>query len=152
MKKRYFLLFAIAFLADRLTKWWAVTALADGPRAVCYGFNFDLSWNRGVTWSFLTATNAVGYWLLCGAIAAMIIGFTWYIVRRANLHFPIGWEVLVLAGAVSNLIDRLWYGAVVDFISWYVGSFAWPIFNVADACIVVGMMGLLVKMSWETHD
>lgn len=152
MKKRYFLLFALVFVADRLTKLWALHALATGPQAVCYGFNFDLSWNRGVSWSFLTATSSVGYWLLCGMIGLMVVAFSWYIIRRSALNLPVGWEVVVLAGAVSNLIDRLWYGAVVDFISLYVGTFTWPIFNVADICIVIGMSGLFLKMSWETHD
>ena len=52
-------------------------------------------------------------------------------------------EALVLSGAVSNFIDRLYYGAVVDFIDCYVAHWHWPTFNVADACIVVGIGGII---------
>jgi signal peptidase II len=45
---------------------------------------------------------------------------------------------LIIAGALGNLVDRLRFGYVVDFVEWYVGSFYWPVFNLADSCIVVG--------------
>jgi len=149
IKKRYFLLFAIVFIADRLTKWLAVTALTDGQRAVCCGINFDLSWSRGVMW------NPV-YWLHYGALALMIIGLTWYIVWRLNRRLSIGCEALALVGAVSILIDYLCYGATIDFISWRVGPFAWQplawsVFNIASVCIFVGIVGVSTKMVQEMH-
>jgi len=156
IKKRYFLLFAIVLLADRLTKWWAVTALTDGPRAVCCGINLELSWNHGMMWRFLAATSGGGYWLRCTGLALLLVGFGWYIIWRLRHSFPIGWEVLGFTGFVSMLIDCLWYGATVDFISWYVGPFAWPlvwpIFNIAGACIVVGIMGCVINTIRESHD
>jgi signal peptidase II len=45
---------------------------------------------------------------------------------------------LIIAGALGNLVDRIRFGYVIDFIQWYYGSFYWPVFNVADSCIVVG--------------
>jgi lipoprotein signal peptidase len=156
IKKRYFLLFAIIFLADRLTKWWAVTALADGPRAVCYGINFELSWNRGMMWRFLEATSGGGLWLRCTGLALLIAGIIWFIIWRLNRHVHVGWEVLALVGCFSMLTDCLWYGATVDFISWNIAPFSWPLFwpmfNIAGACIWVGSVGLSIKMIRESHD
>ena len=51
---------------------------------------------------------------------------------------------LVIAGALGNLVDRVRLGKVVDFIDWYAGTYHWPAFNVADACIVGGAIGLVV--------
>ena len=51
---------------------------------------------------------------------------------------------LVISGAVGNVIDRLRFGYVVDFVQWYAGSFHWPVFNLADSCIVVGAVLLVL--------
>jgi len=134
--------------------------LADGPRAVCCGINFELSWNRGIMWNSVAATSGVGYWLHYGVLALMIIGLTWYIVWRLNRRFSIGFEVLALVGVVSILIDYLCYGATVDFISWHVGPFArlshapivWQVFNIASVCVFVGIMGCVINTIRESHD
>jgi signal peptidase II len=57
---------------------------------------------------------------------------------------------LVLGGSLSNLVDRLWYKAVLDFIELYIGPYSWPVFNVADVCIVIGIGGILLR-SWRKN-
>jgi signal peptidase II len=53
---------------------------------------------------------------------------------------------LVLGGAIGNLIDRLIYGKVVDFLDFYVGEWHWPVFNIADTAITLGVIGMLIHM------
>ena len=138
-------LFIAAFIADRATKWWAFTTLSDVPVPVCYGFDFVIAWNKGVSWSMFWAASPVAYWLLTACITAMIVGLFVYVYRRAVQGYSISFEILVLAGAVSNLLDRLYYGAVLDFIQLYVGSYYWPVFNIADVFICVGAAGLFMQ-------
>jgi signal peptidase II len=145
-------LFVLAVVCDRLTKWLALNVLSSTPHSVCYGFNLLLSWNRGVSWSMLTPTRASGYVVLLLAIGAVIITFAGYTIMRFIRHEAIGWEALVLGGALSNFIDRLWYGAVIDFIEVYVVNFHWPVFNIADACIFVGVCGMLLRTWRSSHE
>lgn len=64
---------------------------------------------------------------------------------------PAWWEILVFAGAISNLVDRVLYGAVLDFIELYVGRWSWPVFNVADSLIVCGVIGMLFRQ-WKGQE
>ena len=59
--------------------------------------------------------------------------------RRTALPFA-----LVIGGAIGNVIDRLQHGHVIDFVKWYAGSYVWPAFNVADAAIVAGAVGIVL--------
>lgn len=143
-----FLLLSFSLIADRLTKWWALEVLSEKPISVFYGFDLVIQWNQGVSWSMFRATSTTGYWLLTIFISCMILGLAAYIYHRAAQRYSIVFEMLVLGGALSNLIDRLYYGAVLDFIELYVGSYHWPVFNIADMCICFGVVGILIKNLW----
>ena len=57
---------------------------------------------------------------------------------------------MVIAGAVSNFFDRIYYGAVIDFIDFHYGAWHWPTFNIADMCIVMGIGGIFLRgISWK---
>jgi signal peptidase II len=139
------MVFLIAFGIDRLTKWWALMTLADAPIHVFPGLNFVLSWNRGVSWSMFATHDNLGFWVLTSFIMLIITGFSIYTVRRALAGFSVTCELFVLGGAISNVVDRFTYGAVIDFIELYAGQYSWPIFNIADACIVLGVCVLLLR-------
>ena len=142
------LIFVAAFCADRITKLFALSMLQGTAYSVFPGLNFVLSWNRGVSWSLFATDDFWGFWLLTAVITLMVLGITTYTFLRWLLSLSIAWEVLMLAGAWSNLIDRVFYGAVIDFIQLYAGSYTWPVFNIADACIVIGVGGMLLR-SWR---
>jgi len=132
-------------LLDRLTKWWVVTVLQEREIVLFPGVNFILAWNRGVSWGLFSSTSNLGFYLLSFFIAIVIIFFIMYTISEYRRGTLILFELLVIAGALSNFIDRLYYGAVVDFIDLYVYSWHWPTFNVADACIVIGIGGIVAK-------
>ena len=140
---------AVVALLDQLSKWWVVETLfrpAGMTQTPFYTpvrialapvFNLVLTWNRGVSFSLLnhqTDWNVVVLSTLSLAIAA---GLTVWLARveRRRLALALG---LVIGGAVGNVIDRIRFGAVADFLDVHVGLWHWPAFNLADSAITVG--------------
>jgi signal peptidase II len=129
---------------DQLTKWAALYLLdlAARPIAVTPFFNLVMVWNRGVSFGMLDRLGAVAPWLLSGLALAVVIGLLFWLRRSENAMMAIGLG-LVIGGALGNVIDRLRYGAVVDFLDFHLAGWHWPAFNLADAGICVGA-GLIV--------
>lgn len=143
---------ALPFLVDRLTKSWAIKELSSSPLSVCPGIELILTWNRGISWSMFTTLQSSGFWVLTAFIAIITGMFICYTIWRLMHKLPVFLEMLVLGGAISNLIDRFWYGAVVDFIDLYVGNYHWPTFNLADAFIVMGISGICIRSWWSSYE
>ena len=137
-------IFLTSFLADRLTKLWAIIN-AQEPITVCQNLNWSLSWNRGVSWSFFNDASVMGFYLLTFVLIAMISIFATYAFIQYKNRCNISFEVLMLSGALSNIVDRFCYGAVADFIDFYVGTWHWPTFNLADAFIFIGVFVVVAK-------
>ena len=129
---------------DQLTKWTALHLLdlPARPIAVTPFFNLVMVWNRGVSFGMLDRLGAVAPWLLSGLALAVVIGLLFWLRRSENAMMAIGLG-LVIGGALGNVIDRLRYGAVVDFLDFHLAGWHWPAFNLADAGICVGA-GLIV--------
>jgi len=140
----------LAFLViDRLTKVWAMQHLVHAKTITPF-LNLTLVWNRGVGWGLFSRTSQGAHLMLSLFIAAVIVFFLVYTVMQYRKHVSIVCELLVLSGACSNLFDRLYYGAVIDFIELHGGGFFWPTFNIADSFIVIGIGGILIKgLLWE---
>ena len=101
-----------------------------------------LVWNRGMSFGMFNVGDPLVPWIL-GAIAiAVAIGLVWWLAR-ARRWLVVAGLGLVLGGAVGNLIDRLLYGAVVDFVLLHAGGWHFPAFNVADSAITLGVVALL---------
>lgn len=102
-------------------------------------------WNRGISYGLFQQDSDAGRWLLIAVSLLAAGGLSLWIARTSNrlLAASLG---LIVGGAVGNVIDRLAYGAVFDFIHFHVGSFSWYVFNVADAAIVAGVIGLLYDL------
>jgi signal peptidase II len=129
---------------DQLTKWAALYLLdlPARPIAVTPFFNLVMVWNRGVSFGMLDTLGAVAPWLLSGLAVAVVIGLLFWLRRSENAMMAIGLG-LVIGGALGNVIDRVRYGAVVDFLDFHLAGWHWPAFNLADAGICVGA-GLIV--------
>lgn len=131
---------------DVATKVWAVHELSDGPIKV-FGdwFELRLSYNSGSAFSFFSSLTP-----LLAAFSIVVAVWLWRVVRRTTDLVMVVALSLVLGGALGNLADRIFRapgfmrGEVVDFVR--VGS--WPIFNVADSAIVVGVILLVVRI-WK---
>ena len=136
---------AVLIGLDQLSKWWALVNLMDGDKVLTRNLTLSFAWNRGISWSFFSETSATGYIILSGFIAAVIVIFgTYTIIRFFNNHKSLS-EIMVLSGAISNFIDRLVHGAVIDFIDVHYAAWHWPTFNIADSLVVVGVCGILMK-------
>ena len=144
MQVRYRILFGLALLvaaADQLTKVLVTVYIPQyRPVSVIPGF-FDLVHihNRGAAFGFLNRADIEWqFWLFLGA-TALVFWAILALIRNAR-HDPLLFTGfgLILGGAVGNLVDRLRYRAVLDFLDFYIKGWHWPAFNMADAGICVG--------------
>lgn len=106
-------------------------------------FDLVLVFNRGAAFSFLSDAGGWQRWFFI--VLALVIS-TWIVfmlARHAEERLLSAALALVLGGAVGNVIDRLWHGAVVDFLSFHLEGYYWPAFNLADSAISVGVALML---------
>ena len=135
---------AVVVLVDQLTKTWAVNALDDRDIHVIWTLRFHLTFNRGGAFSLGTGST----WFFVVAATVIVVGVLAFAKRLLSSRLAVVAMGLVLGGALGNLGDRLFRdtgGAVIDFIDlqW------WPVWNVADASIVVGGALLVVAGMFE---
>jgi signal peptidase II len=143
---RWFVLAAALVVADQLTKWAVLANFAYGERLPVTGFfNLVLAFNKGAAFSmFAQAAGWQTPLLIAFALAASgIVGYL--LVRNPHKRlFSLG-LALILGGAVGNLIDRVRFGYVVDFLDFHAMGWHWPAFNVADSGITVGAAILILE-------
>jgi signal peptidase II len=149
--QRWWLPLAVAVVAlDQATKLAAEQWLGYWqPVPVLPFLNLTLSYNPGAAFSLLGSASGWQRWLFVGA-ALLISGVLVVWLRRlppGGRWLPIGLSLL-LGGAIGNLIDRLAYGHVIDFIHVYYDRWHYPIFNVADSAITVGAVMIVIHTLW----
>ena len=147
MKIIYFGIAILAIVIDQLTKWMASTHLVlHEQNPVMPSFNLTLMHNYGAAFSFLSNAGGWQRWFFTVVAVVISVVLIVWITRLKSTERWLGVSLaLVLGGAIGNLIDRLAYGYVVDFIQWYYSSFYWPAFNIADSAIFVGAAMLLLS-------
>lgn len=135
----------LVFLADQASKYWVTHVLDLRSRgSVPVLPVFSLTWveNTGVSMGLFRADSDGGRWALVAATAAIALGVTVWILRERSR-----WDVvalgLVLGGALGNIVDRVRFGYVVDFLHFFWEGHHFYVFNVADAAISVGVAMLL---------
>jgi signal peptidase II len=102
------------------------------------GFNLNVVWNTGVSFGLF---QALPPFVLLGITGGFVVGLLIWLYKNDQPRER--WALsLIIGGAVGNIRDRILYGAVFDFLDFYVGSYHWPAFNLADSCIVVGVLML----------
>jgi len=134
----------VVILVDQLTKIAIARVFSYGHgREITSFFNLVLVYNRGAAFSFLAAAGGWQRWAFTalGVVAALVIGFL--LKRHASQKMFCTALSLILGGALGNVIDRLMYGHVIDFLDFHVGGWHWPAFNVADSAITVGAVLLV---------
>ncbi|ODN42721.1 signal peptidase II [Piscirickettsia litoralis] len=142
---RYLWLSLIALLLDLGSKWWAQSSLHYAePNHVLSFLNWTLLYNQGAAFSFLSGQGGWQRWLFT-AIALIVCVVVVRLLAKMPRHqhlFAAGLS-LILAGALGNVIDRLRFGYVIDFIDVHVAGYHWPAFNIADSAICVGAVLLI---------
>lgn len=101
-------------------------------------FNVVFTWNPGASFSLFRALGESAPLVIVTATGAVIGCILYYLFVRAARYERVP-LALIAGGAIGNLIDRIRFGAVVDFLDFHIGGYHWPAFNVADICIVVGV-------------
>lgn len=143
---RWLWLSAVVLVLDQATKFAADDLLTlYAPVEVLPFFNLSLSYNPGAAFSFLAGASGWQRWFFSVlALGVSVFIVLWIKRLQAHERWTAAGLALILAGAIGNLIDRLLYGHVVDFIQLYYDRFYWPTFNIADSAITVGAVILVV--------
>lgn len=145
--RRLALLIVVLVAIDQLTKSWAVSALDDGRTIdIVWTLRFALGFNSGIAFS-----QAQGLGPVVGVVALIAVFFLLRYMLKATHPLMAYGLAGILAGAIGNIADRLFrgdgllHGKVVDFIDlqWF------PIFNVADSCITIGAIALMISLFLE---
>jgi signal peptidase II len=113
--------------------------------------NLRLAYNTGAAFSFLSSAGGWQRWFFAG-LSVLVVGVLviWMRRLRPEQRSLASAFALIVGGAVGNLVDRLVYGHVIDFIDVYYGTWHWPTFNIADSAITLGA-GLLLLDAWHEH-
>jgi signal peptidase II len=142
---------ALACLADQASKFYLLHVFglaANGPIRLGPFFDFVLTRNTGISYGLFQTQSALGAWVLFAVkAAALVLLWLWLSHARDRLSaLSLG---LIIGGAIGNAIDRLSYGWVADFVYFHITTahwrFSWYVFNLADAAIVAGVIGLLYQ-------
>lgn len=132
--------------ADQASKYWILEVLDlqhTGRVTVLPVLNLVMVWNQGITFGLLNGLGGNGSYLLAGlAVVVVLVLISW--LRRAETALAGAALGAIAGGAIGNIIDRLRFGAVVDFIQLHAFGWSWYVFNVADAAIVCGVLALLL--------
>ena len=144
--RRFYFMFSILWgvvALDQATKWWVMASfdLYEVRQVIPDLFNLVYVHNSGAAFSLLASAEGVWKeWFFIGvavaALAFILLLFKQFCVRHILYTVALG---LIGGGALGNLIDRLRFGSVVDFLDFYVADYHWPAFNVADSAICVGV-------------
>ena len=142
---------ALGVLIDQGHKAWMLWSFdieSRGRVALTPFLDLVMVWNKGISYGLLTQDGNAGRWVLVALGILGAILFAWWLRSTHGLLAGIALG-LVIAGAISNVIDRLVHGAVADFFLFHLGGFEWYVFNLADVWIVAGAIGLV--LAWATE-
>lgn len=142
---RWLLLAALVIALDQYSKWLVLQHFELYQSLVLTSwFNLTLAYNTGAAFSFLNDAGGWQRWLFV-LLAVVITGVLLVWLQRArHLRLQALALALVIGGAIGNVIDRIRLGHVVDFIDWHYRDWHWPVFNLADSAISVGVVLLIV--------
>jgi signal peptidase II len=147
-------LVALVLILDQLSKWWLYDYLVVGGHRMVEllpFFNLVAVWNYGVSFGMFNNGSAAGAWVFIGlALIIIVVLALW--MRRALRTVPAAALGLVIGGALGNVVDRIRFGAVFDFLDVHAMGWHWPAFNVADSAITVGVAVLLIDSLFQNPD
>jgi len=141
----------VAAAADQALKLWLLFIFDLGGRGIVRltpFFDLVLTWNTGISYGLFRQQGPLGQWALL-ALKLIAVLLLWIWLARAGSRLTAFSLGLIIGGAIGNAIDRFAYGAVADFALFHITtatfSFNWYVFNLADAAIVAGVIGLLYE-------
>lgn len=149
----WFWLSAAVVMLDQLTKaaaeWWLQPYQAVEILPL---FNLTLMYNTGAAFSFLSDAGGWQRWFfLTLTIIVIVVLIRWLRELDPAEKWKAACYALIIGGAIGNMIDRVATGRVVDFLDFYVGTYHWPAFNIADSALVIGVGALIWDMLMDAR-
>lgn len=151
---RYGLILAsVIAVGDQAVKWLVLVYFSAGaePVEVTSFFNLVLAWNRGISFSLFHSDEVYAPFALSALALAISVGLAIWLSRIEH-RWPATGVGLVIGGAIGNVIDRLRFGAVVDFLDFHWAGYHWPAFNIADSAITLGVIVLITDGLFRRHE
>lgn len=147
-----FIIFIVVTL-DQFSKFVIVDVLhATGDKiAICPFFNLVAVWNEGVAFGVGSELGRKILTLLSGSLCFGLVVFLFREIKRGQKWLSLFCLSTIIGGGVGNLIDRVRFGAVFDFLDFYISEFHWPAFNLADCAVVLGVFFLCIDV-WFLRD
>ena len=142
--KKIIIILAIFFF-DRFTKIYLINLQSAGTDIDFYIFpflDFNLIWNSGIGFGLAAMEANIYYHIITTIIVFVNAGLIYFLVKSKGIYGYL--FALIIGGSLRNLLDRIYYYAVPDFIDLHLGNYHWFIFNVADIFITVGIIGLIL--------
>lgn len=143
--RRGLIIAGVVLILDQVTKWWIVEIVMRSPRSIEITpfFNLVMGWNRGVSFGMFSSGSPAHAWILTGVALAIVAALLVWLKRTDEriVQIAIG---LIVGGALGNVIDRIRFGAVADFLDFHAFGYHWPAFNVADTGITLGAIALVL--------
>lgn len=136
----------LVIVVDQSSKYLAESQLQWGqPVEIFSWFNFFLAYNTGAAFSFLSNADGWQRWFFIGVgIIAVTIIVVWMRRLSSDQRLSAISLALILGGAIGNIIDRVLWGHVIDFIDWHYQGWHWPVFNIADSAISAGVALMII--------
>ena len=151
----YFAIILGTIVFDQLTKAWIVGSLRlfESVEIVPGFFNLVYVTNNGAAFSLLANVDAPWrhyFFLVIGTLALIGLTIAYWKLRKVHRYYSLA-LAFIAGGAAGNLIDRIRFGSVIDFLDFYVDRYHWPAFNVADSAICVGAGIFLIVNMFEVR-
>jgi len=126
-------------ILDQLSKYFVLYHFLGLNSYIPFGeyFNIVRAWNTGVSFSMFNSYGNLGAWLLSFLAIAIVLALFYWLRKEQNkiIQLALG---MIMGGAIGNVIDRIRFGAVFDFLDVHIGEAHWPAFNIADSFICIG--------------
>jgi signal peptidase II len=146
------LFIVLIVLLDQGTKHLVVSSLeANRPQAILPSVEFVLSYNKGISFSFLQFVNDAQRWPLVG-LSILTSGLLGWLLSRVSSGRPIlaTGLTLIIGGAIGNMLDRVRIGSVIDFVHVFYAGWSFAVFNLSDTAITMGLIAILASTYFET--
>ncbi len=137
----------LVLILDQLSKIWIdISMHLYQSTSVFPGFSITYAHNYGAAFSFLSDAGGWQRWFFAALAAGISIGLVIYLksLKQDETLLAVSLS-LILGGAIGNLIDRVIYGYVIDFLDVYYQAYHWPVFNIADSAITIGVAFMLYE-------
>lgn len=144
----------VVILLDQYSKYWISTnfQIHDSFDLMPY-LRVFVDHNKGAAFSMLAQSPDLAFYLFSSFSALVVMGLLfWLFTLQSSSRWVAISIAFILGGAVGNLIDRVRFGYVIDFIDVYVNQWHWPIFNIADSAVCVGALMLVIDIIWLSRE